>query len=243
MLGPSSMRILKHAIAVMRPRGGVFDIDVDEEVCRSMVGFLEYLPAPTRLSFPLGLRLLEYGPFLFREGFRTFSSMDGETAARYLHHWERAGSAPSLLYQGVRALVFVCFYQHPKILEAMEVDWQGRADERVRFRARIMRDQILRQAAAPAHAEPTPFAALAVAPAAVAPAIVPAAVVPAVVPAAVAPVVVEATAEPLVKKRASRKKKVVEVRAVEPEVPGDATSEVAAESASAEDDTPAGGAS
>lgn len=148
MLGNTSMRILKHAISVIRPRGSVFDIDVDDEVCRSMVGFLEYLPAPTRLSFPLGLRLLEYGPVLFREGFRTFSSMDGDTAARYLHHWERAGGAPSLLYQGVRALVFVCFYQHPKILEAMEVDWQGRADERVRFRARIMRDQILREAAA-----------------------------------------------------------------------------------------------
>ena len=146
MLGKTSLRILKHAIEVMRPRGGIFDVDVDEEVCQAMVGFLEYVPAPTRLSFPLGLRLLEYGPFLFREGFRSFSSMDGETAARYLHHWERAGSAPSLLYQGVRALVFVCFYQHPKILEAMEVDWQGRADERVRFRARIMRERILREA-------------------------------------------------------------------------------------------------
>jgi len=155
VLGKTSMRILKHAIAVVRPRGGVFDLDVDEEVCQSMVGFLEYLPAPTRLSFPLGLRLLEYGPFLFREGFRTFSSMDGETAARYLHHWERAGSAPSLLYQGVRALVFVCFYQHPRILEAMEVDWQGRADERVRFRARIMREQILREAAKTGLSSPT----------------------------------------------------------------------------------------
>lgn len=141
------MRILRHAVAVIRPRGGVFDLDVDDDVLRSMAGFLEYLPAPTRLSFPLGLRLLEYGPFLFREGLRTFSSMDEETAARYLHHWERAGSAPSLLYQGVRALVFVSFYQHPKVLEAMEVDWQGRADERVRFRARILREQILREAA------------------------------------------------------------------------------------------------
>jgi hypothetical protein len=146
VLDTTSMRILKHAMAVMRPRGGVFDVDVDDDVLRSIVGFLEYLPAPTRLSFPLGLRLLEYGPFLFREGFRTFSSMDEETAARYLHHWERAGSAPSLLYQGVRALVFVCFYQHPRILEAMEVDWQGRADNRVRFRARVMRDQILHRA-------------------------------------------------------------------------------------------------
>ncbi|HXC53196.1 MAG TPA: hypothetical protein VN634_20075 [Candidatus Limnocylindrales bacterium] len=148
MLGNTSMRILKHAVAVMRPRGGVFDIDVDDDVLRSMAGFLEYLPTTTRLGFPLGLRLLEYGPFLFREGFRTFSSMDEETAARYIHHWERAGSALSLLYQGVRALVFVCFYQHPKILEAMEVDWQGRADERVKFRARVMREKILREAAA-----------------------------------------------------------------------------------------------
>lgn len=147
MLGKTSMRILKHAVAVMRPRGGVFDLDVDDDVIASMAGFLEYLPAPARLSFPLGLRLLEYGPFLFREGFRTFSSMDEETAARYLHHWERAGSAPSLLYQGVRALVFVCFYQHPRILEAMEVDWQGRADERVKFRARVLRERILREAA------------------------------------------------------------------------------------------------
>jgi len=148
VLDKTSMRILKHAVAVMRPRGGVFDIDVDDDVLRSMDGFLEYLPTTTRLSFPLGLRLLEYGPFLFREGFRTFSSMDEDTAARYIHHWERAGSALSLLYQGVRALVFVCFYQHPKILEAMEVDWQGRADERVRFRARVMREKILREASA-----------------------------------------------------------------------------------------------
>jgi hypothetical protein len=139
------MRILRRAVSVMRPRGGIFDLDVDEEVLASMRGFLEYLPAPARLGFPLGLRLLEYGPFLFREGLRTFSSMDEETAARYLHHWERAGSAPSLLYQGVRALVFVCFYQHPRVLEAMEVDWQGRADERVRFRARVMRDQAMRR--------------------------------------------------------------------------------------------------
>ena len=44
--------------------------------------------------------------------------------------------------------MFVCFYQHPRILEAMEVDWQGRADNRVRFRARVMRDQILHRAEA-----------------------------------------------------------------------------------------------
>ena len=139
MLGNTSMRILMHAIAVIRPRGGHFDADIDGDVARTVLGFLDYLPAPTRLSFPIGLRLLEYGPCLFQEGFRRFSTMDEATAARYLHHWERAGSAPSMLYQGVRALVLVCFYQHPKILEAMEVDWQGRADERVRYRARVLR--------------------------------------------------------------------------------------------------------
>lgn len=150
MLGNTSMRILMHAIAVIRPRGGPFDADIDGDVARTVLGFLDYLPAPTRLSFPIGLRLLEYGPFLFQEGFRRFSTMDEATAARYLHHWERAGSAPSMLYQGVRALVLVCFYQHPKILEAMEVDWQGRADERVRYRARVLRGMTATMASPPA---------------------------------------------------------------------------------------------
>lgn len=140
MLGKTSTKILMHAIAVMRPRGGFFDAEIDGDVARSILSFLEYLPAPTRLTFPLGLRLVEYGPFLFREGFRRFTSMDDETATRYIHHWERAGGAPAMLYQGVRALVLVCFYQHPKILEAMEVDWQGRADERVRYRVAVLRE-------------------------------------------------------------------------------------------------------
>lgn len=139
------MRILKHAVAVLRPRGGVLDLDVDDDVLRSMAVFFEYLPAPTRLAFPLGLRLLEYGPVFFREGLRTFSSMDDEAAVRYLHYWERAGSVLSLLYQGIRALVFVCFYQHPRVLEALEVDWQSRADERVRFRARLLHAEALRR--------------------------------------------------------------------------------------------------
>jgi len=142
VLGKTSTKILMHAIAVMRPRGGFFDAEIDGDVARSILGFLEYFPAPTRLTFPLGLRLVEYGPFLFREGFRRFTSMDDETATRYIHHWERAGGAPALLYQGVRALVLVCFYQHPKILKAMEVDWQGRADERVAYRAAILRERL-----------------------------------------------------------------------------------------------------
>ncbi len=138
MLGKASTKILMHAIAVMRPRGGHFDADIDGDVARMILSFLEYLPAPTRLTFPLGLRLVEYGPFLFREGMCRFTSMDDETATRYIHHWERAGGAPAMLYQGVRALVLVCFYQHPKILKAMEVDWQGRADERVAYRAAVL---------------------------------------------------------------------------------------------------------
>ena len=50
---------------------------------------------------------------------------------------------------------------HGIYLAGMEVDWQGRADERVRFRARIMRDQILRQAAAPIGVAPATVEAVA----------------------------------------------------------------------------------
>jgi len=144
------MRILMHAIAVIRPRGGPFDAEIDGDVARGVLSFLPHLPAPTRWAFPLGLRLLEYGPVLFKEGFRRFTDMDQETAGRYLHHWERAGGAASLLFQGVRALVLVSFYQHPKILHAMGVDWQARADERVLYRARVLRT--VRDADAQQHA-------------------------------------------------------------------------------------------
>ena len=55
-------RILRAAVAAIRPRGHGFDQPIDAEVLQSVVEFFPYLPAPMRLAFPAGLRLLEIGP-------------------------------------------------------------------------------------------------------------------------------------------------------------------------------------
>jgi hypothetical protein len=63
--------------------------------------------------------------------------MDGERAEAYLRRWERAGGLRGTMLNGMRSLVLICFYQQPRVLAAMEVDWQGRADRLTAARARL----------------------------------------------------------------------------------------------------------
>jgi hypothetical protein len=49
-------------VAAIRPRGHGFDQAIDDDVLAKVVAFFPYLPTPMRLSFPMGLRLLELGP-------------------------------------------------------------------------------------------------------------------------------------------------------------------------------------
>jgi len=144
VLGRSGQKILRTAIAALCPRDGIFEEQAgaagqaDEAVLATVLGFLPYMPAPTRLLFPLGLGLLEFGAPFTGGGPRRFSRMDGPQAAAYLRCWERAGGLRTLLFQGVRALVLISFYQQPETLRAMEIDWQGRADTLTRKRAQLL---------------------------------------------------------------------------------------------------------
>ena len=61
-------------------------------------------------------------------------------AQAYIEPWAVAGGLRNALYLGLRTLVFMSFYQHPDVLKAMGVDWQGRADQLVQRRAEILRD-------------------------------------------------------------------------------------------------------
>jgi len=51
-------RILRAAIAAIRPRGHGFDQPVDGDVLEEIERFLPFLPTPMRIAFPLGLRTL-----------------------------------------------------------------------------------------------------------------------------------------------------------------------------------------
>ena len=139
-LSGTALRTLRAVITTFRPRGHGFDHPIDDYVLREVVDFFPHLPTPLRLSFPLGLLLVEFGPPLFARRFTRFSSMPLAEAQAYIEPWAVAGGLRTALYMGLRTLVFMSFYQHPDVLATMGVDWPGRADMLVQRRAEILRD-------------------------------------------------------------------------------------------------------
>jgi hypothetical protein len=97
---------------------------------------LPYLPRLSRIGLPLGLRVLEWGPLVFAGQPTRLSRMNRDDARAYLQGWldSRLGSRRLLVY-GLRALIFLAFYQHPTVLEAMGVHWDRRLVEAVGLRA------------------------------------------------------------------------------------------------------------
>jgi hypothetical protein len=132
------MRILWAAVAAIRPRGHGFDQPIEDAVMRDIQTFLAHLPTPMRLGFPVGLRLLEYGPPIFARKLTRFSNMPVEEARDYLDGFAHAGGLRASLIIGVRTLVFLAFYQHPDVLKSLDIDWAGRAAELTRRRGELM---------------------------------------------------------------------------------------------------------
>ncbi len=137
--GESTRNILRAAIAVLRPHDGDFDKDVDEAVLRGVLSFVPFMPRFARYGFPIGLWLMELAPVLLGLGFTRMSRLDPPTREQYLARWAHAPGQLRILFDGMRALVLMCFYQQPEILAVLEIDWQARADELVERRARLQR--------------------------------------------------------------------------------------------------------
>jgi hypothetical protein len=137
-LSPAAHRILRAALVAIRPHGHGFDQDIDDDVVAGIEDFFPYLPAPMRLAFPIGLRLLEWAPLLVVRRPTRLSRMDVAEARHYLERALAVGGPLGALVLGVRALVLLNFYQHPAVLETMEVDWAGRRDALVTRRAELL---------------------------------------------------------------------------------------------------------
>jgi hypothetical protein len=135
---PTTTRILRAAVAAIRPRGHGFDQPIDDDVLAAIVDFFPYLPTPMRLAFPAGLRLLEVGPPLVIGRARRFSRLAPADGRRYLERLHAMGGPFAALVLGLRALVLLNFYQHPQVLAALEVDWPGRAAALTRRRAELL---------------------------------------------------------------------------------------------------------
>jgi hypothetical protein len=138
MSSRGTVRILRAAVAAIRPRGHGFDQPIDDEVLAEVERYFPHLPPPMRLAFPIGLRLLEYGPPLFARRLTRFSSMSPDDARAYLEGFQRAGGPRAAMVLGLRTLVYLSFYQHPAVLADMGIDWQGRAVALTRRRAELL---------------------------------------------------------------------------------------------------------
>jgi hypothetical protein len=140
-ISSGTVRILRAAIAAIRPRGHGFDQAIDDEVLDRVVVFFRYLPTPMRLSFPIGLRLLEIGPPLVLRRLARFTQLSPDDGRAYLERLHAAGGPFGALVLGLRTLVFLSFYQHPQVLSALEIDWAGRAATLTRRRAALLEGQ------------------------------------------------------------------------------------------------------
>jgi len=124
---------------VLRPHGGDFEKDVDNAVLRGVLSFVPFMPPFARYGFPVGLWLIELAPPLCGLGFVRMSGLGLAERERYLERWVHAPGPLRMLFEGMRALTLMCFYQQPEILAVLEIDWQGRAEELVERRARLQR--------------------------------------------------------------------------------------------------------
>jgi hypothetical protein len=138
MAEATTTRILRAAVAAIRPRGHGFDQPIDDDVLAAVVEYFPYLPTPMRLAFPVGLGLLELGPPLVLRRLCRFSRLPADQARRYLERLHERGGPFGALVLGLRALVLMNFYQHPQVLAALDVDWAGRAAALTRRRAALL---------------------------------------------------------------------------------------------------------
>lgn len=135
-LSPTSTRILRAAIAGLRPRGHGFDQPIDEEVIAEIDRMIPCFPTLFQLDFSLGLRVLEWILLVFTGRPTRLTRMGRDQAIRYLDGWRTSRFAlRRMLLFGVRTLVYLAFYQHPSVLSAMAVGWDRRMDETIRLRA------------------------------------------------------------------------------------------------------------
>ena len=136
-----STRVLRAVIAAIRPRGHGFDQPIDDDVLADIERFFPFLPWPLRIGLPVGLYLVEFGPPLFARRFCRFSTMPVADAEEYLSAFQHAGGIREALMMGLRTLVFLAFYQHPRVLAVLGIDWAARADVLTRKRAELLHDR------------------------------------------------------------------------------------------------------
>jgi hypothetical protein len=105
------------------PRDDDFNLDLSDYSVDFVDRYVGYFPKHLKLLFPLGLILLEIGPIIFSGRFKFFSKLDLKERERHVDIWVNSRRASRRdLIKGVKGLVLVAFYSHPRVMEYIGYD-------------------------------------------------------------------------------------------------------------------------
>ena len=136
--GRRTLATFSRLIETVCPPADVIPRPPTERVLGTVLSFIPFLPRPLRYGLPMSLLFLDRAPMLFGMGRRRFTALSEEEAERYLHKWEHGRPIFAVTFQAFRSLILASFYQQPEVLEALGLDWQGRARELVGRRADLL---------------------------------------------------------------------------------------------------------
>lgn len=116
-------RTLRALAEVIMPRDDDFNLDLSDYSVDFVDRYVGYFPKHLKLLFPLGLILLEIGPIIFSGKLKFFSNLDLKERERHVDIWVNSRSASRRdLIKGVKGLVLVAFYSHPRVMEYIGYD-------------------------------------------------------------------------------------------------------------------------
>jgi hypothetical protein len=115
-LPPRARRTMAALIEVIMPRGGPFDLEVQDEMMSYVEEMLPYLPPLIRSAFPYGLLLLEYGTLPLAAKARSFSKLPLDQRERYIEGWmESRLFLRREMIKGIKALAVLAYFEHPEV--------------------------------------------------------------------------------------------------------------------------------
>lgn len=108
-------KTMKALIEVVQPKGGIFDLDLQDYMLEFTEQMLLHLPRDTKFLFPIGLLLLEYGTLPFMGWVTPFSRLSLEDRDTYIHNWVNSRlMIRRELIKGVKALAVLGYFEHPE---------------------------------------------------------------------------------------------------------------------------------
>lgn len=126
-------RILDAIIETLMPRNEKFQLEITRELRFYLERWFTYLPRLLRFALPLGLYLVEYLAFFYYG--RRFSRLSPERRRKFLERLRLSRFQPLReLHRATRALVYLAYYEHPRVLELLGFDHSAHARKMIQLR-------------------------------------------------------------------------------------------------------------